>query len=663
MKLKVFLPVLIIGVIIGATLAWGATDDLLYLENKYIRVFINNSQEEMGRFAVDVTEGDPGRDDDDHKPLIYGHPKPWTSYTTLRINGKDYVYGQASAKRAGAGLPAGEIVERPRIDGNSLRMACQYETVTVTQILDITASPTTGAIDTARIRYVFKNDGEIPVEVGLRTALDTMVGSNDGAPFRLGAQEITGEYQAVAGEYPDFWQAFDSLEQPSVIAQGTLKGGDVTPPDKIVFTNWGKTADYPWEIPIRPGTDFIRLGEEELDSAVAMFWNPRNLEPGQEFMIVIYYGLGGVTFSPGNTFLGISAPAEIQYSGDDSRLYTVVLYLAHRGETNAKNVQVQLDLPAGLEVIGDQADRVIPELAPEVTKQLSWNVRATGLYFGDTGFRFRVTGEGLESNEVNRRVRVLQPAVLGATMSLPRLRREANQWRPDPFTVNVKVKNLDVFAAKNVKAQFLPVAGVKLADGETDDRLVGDIDPQKEGIPVGWKVNPIRGHKNGDFKIRLSGPNIAPLEIPGRMEIPPLPFTLEFTAPETLRAGQVFTTELMAYNLFDAHEFEIDVKYNPAQLRLVHVSRGTMLVENEQLAVWTPGVIDSQTGLVRGIRGRRSHVFDGQQTTLLRLNFIVLDTAGEGNIELTRVKVVNTSGDVLPYQFAPVKYKIEGEKR
>lgn len=663
MKFRALPSILIMSVLISAALARGATDDLLYLENKYIRVFINNSQEEMGRFAVDVTEGDPSRSDDDHKPLIYGHPKPWTSYTTLRINGKDFVYGQATGKRAGAGLPAGVIVERPRIDGKSLRMTSQYGKLRATQILDITTSPTTGAMDTARVRYILKNEGQTPVEVGLRTLFDTMVGDNDGAPFRLGSREITGDYQALAGEYPDFWQAFDSLEKPSVIAQGTLKGADVTPPDKITFTNWGKAADHPWDIPIEPGSDFTRLGEDELDSAIAMWWNPRSLEPEQEITIVIYYGLGGVTFSPGNTFLGISAPAEIQYSGEDSRIYTVVLYMAHRGETDARNVRVQLDLPAGLEVVGEAADRIIPKLAPEVTKQLSWDVRATGLYFGDTSFRFRVAGERLEANEVNRRVRVLQPPVLGATMSLPKLRREANEWRPDPFTVTVKVKNLDVFAAKNVKAQFLAVAGVKLADGETNERLVGDIDPQKEGIPAAWKVNPTRGYKNGDFKIRLSGPNIAPLEIPGRVEIPLLPFTLAFAVPEILRPGQVVSTELTAYNLFDAHEFEIDVKYNPSQLRLVHVSRGTMLVENEQLAAWTPGVIDSQAGLVRSIRGRRSQVFDGQQTTLLRLNFIVLNAAGEGSIDLTRVKVANTSGDMLPYHFAPVKYKIEGEKQ
>ena len=116
-------------------------NNLLSLENKYIKIYINNSNEETGRFAVDQTNGDP-------KPLLYGHPKPWTSFTTIRINGQNYVFGKATTKRSGAGVPGGSIVEpptlidnsslsvNPSLSDNQLIMKCQYDTVTATQILE-----------------------------------------------------------------------------------------------------------------------------------------------------------------------------------------------------------------------------------------------------------------------------------------------------------------------------------------------------------------------------------------------------------------------------------------------------------------------------------------------------------------------------------------------
>jgi len=342
MKAKVVLLILI-SIFTLTAAVWSEGEKLFFLENKYVKVFINAGEEDTGRFAVDVAAGDPARADDDNKPLIYGHPAPWTSYTTLRINGKDFVFGKATSKRPGFGLTGGEILEGPQKENDQIIMRCRYGAIVVDQILDLTRSPSTGLPDTARIKYIIKNEGAESVETGIRTALDTMVGSNDGAPFRLGDQEIASEYEVTGGSFPDFWQAFDSLRQPSVIAQGTLKGGEVTPPDKLLFTNWGKAADHPWEIPFQPGTEFTRLGEEELDSAVVMYWEPRVIQPREERKIVIYYGLGGVTIAPGNTYLGIAAPAETQYTGSNDDSYTIILYMEHRGEASARNVLINLD--------------------------------------------------------------------------------------------------------------------------------------------------------------------------------------------------------------------------------------------------------------------------------------------------------------------------------
>jgi hypothetical protein len=646
---------------IGSSSVWGEGNDLVVIGNKYVKVFVNNSQNETGRFAIDVTEGDPGRSDDDNKPLIYGHPKPWTSYTTIRINNENYVFGKATTKRPGSKLPGGEIAEPPKVTENRITMKCQYGSVVVEQILEITQSPSTGARDTARIKYVIENTGEAPAEIGLRTVLDTLVGANDGAPFRMGVREITEECSVESKDFPDFWQAFDSLDQPSVIAQGTLKGGDVTPPDKIVFTNWGKSADHPWEIPIEPGVKFIRAGEDELDSTVTMFWLPRVIQPGSTRVITLYCGLGGVTFSPGKTFLGISAPAEVQFLGEKTRSYTVVTYMEHRGEAKAKNVVVNLDLPAGLSLVSGESELHLDELTPGVTKQIAWEVKPDGLYTGNSSFQIRVAGEGLEPNQVTRRINIIGPITLGATIVLPRLRVVANQWEPNPFNVRLDLKNLDRLIASEVKATLSCDSGLEIAEGERDEKILADMDPEKE-MAVFWKLIPLRESGAGKFRVTVTGLNIMPLEIPGEIAIPVLPAGLSFTNPGKIQKGKVFSLVMEAFNLYGAKDFSLNLRYNPEQLRLVYVSRGTFLVENGQLFKWSSGTTNFIEGSVRDLSGSRATPFSGDKTTLFQLNFMAVG-GGEGNIEVENLVIHDSQGKVIPYEFTPAKFQIVEEKR
>jgi hypothetical protein len=660
MKVKFILGTAILGYMLFSTAAWAETGDLLSLENKYIKVFINNSAEDTGRFAIDVTGGDPGRSDDDDKPLVYGHPKPWTSFTTLWIDGKNYVFGKAGNKRSGYGLPGGDIIEKPNMENDRLVMKCKYGSLVVEQLLDIARSPSTGALDTARIKYVIDNSGSEPVEIGVRTLLDTMVGDNDGAPFRIGTRAVTTDYSCNNNEIPDFWQAFDSIAKPAVIAQGTLKGGDVTTPDRLIFTNWGKAADNPWDIKVDTGADFTRLGEDELDSAVAMYWNPRMLKPGEQMSITAYYGLGGITFSPGKTFLGISAPAEVQYSINGSKSYTIMMYLEHRGEAKARNVKISLNLPDGLECTSGKTTIVIPELTPGVTQQYSWDIRPNGKEQGDTNFQIKVSGEHLESNLVTRKIKIIGPPKIEATVHLPVLKIVANNWVPYPAAVTVEINNIGESAAYDLKATFIGDAGVALAAGEHRDKYLLDLDGKAE-TKAAWWIVPTGESKSGNFKIVINGTGIKPVTVNGNWEIPLLSSRLTFNSSDRWVRGHVVSLSLFAYNLQDASKFVTNVRFNPEQLKLVYISRGAFLVEDERLAEWNSGIIDMHNGLVSNINGTRTKPFSGNEITMIRLNFIVIGT-GTGRVELEDPKVLNSKGNELSYEFIPIQYRIEEEK-
>jgi hypothetical protein len=633
--------------------------DLLVLENKYIKIFINSGPEETGRFAVDVAAGDPLRADDDGKPLIYGHPKPWTSYTTIRINGENFVFGRATKRRAGSGVQGGELIFGPTLINNQLLTQCQYGQVMADQVLDIARSPSTGALDTARIIYRFANQGSEPVEIGVRTLIDTMLGSNDGAPFRIGETAITSDLCLNKNQYPDFWQAFDSLEKPSVIAQGSLKGEGITQPDQIIFTNWGKPASRPWDFSLEPGRDFTRLGEDELDSAVVMYWNPRELGPGEQFEVIIYYGLGGISFAPGNTFLGISAPAEVQYSIGEARNYSVILYLEHRGEAKAKNIKIKLSLPKGLETTKKQSVINLDELAPGITKQFVWEIKPNGAFQGNTAFKISVTGDGLESNQVKRDIKIIGPPLLEVSAIIPELKIVDHRLEPNPFVLPIKIRNVGQSTAYGMKAVFNSEKGLRLADGERNEKYLSELPPNSE-LTINWLVQPLTEATIGEFKVIISGSNTKQLTFEDALIIPAPTVKVGFSDPGTLRPGQILNCDLYALNLSGAKKFSFDVKYNPEQLRLVYISRGTFLVEGQDLAYWSSGQIQHDSGIAKQTYGIRNTPFNGEETVLARLNFLVIGD-GTGQIEIENLVIIDSDEGEIPFSLNKLEYIIEGD--
>ena len=185
--------------------------------------------------------------------------------------------------------------------------------------------------------------------------LDTMLGANDGAPFRVDDRGITADSVFYAQDMPQFWQAFDSLANPQVMSQGTLTGSGVTTPDRVYFSNWGSLADKAWNFDFTPGRDFQRLGEFELDSAIALFWDQISLGPGEMRSFVSYYGLGGVTIAPGELIVGVTSPAEITSDPEGFQTFSIIAYVQNDGQGEARDVMAELKLPPGLQLVGSAA--------------------------------------------------------------------------------------------------------------------------------------------------------------------------------------------------------------------------------------------------------------------------------------------------------------------
>lgn len=197
------------------------------ISNDAIRLGITSYKQ----IILGTTGGDPEKISDDNKSLLYGFPGASSSVTTIQIDGKSHKYGTYG----------GEVIISE--EEASITNCQEIEGIQITQEYKIAENPATGKEDCVKIRYTLKNTSEEEKNAGIRIMLDTMLGDNDAAPFRIaGYGSITKETEFTKEEIPRYWQAFDSLVSQTVTAQGTFYRSNAERPDKVQFINWRKAS-------------------------------------------------------------------------------------------------------------------------------------------------------------------------------------------------------------------------------------------------------------------------------------------------------------------------------------------------------------------------------------------------------------------------------------
>lgn len=633
--------------------AFAAGYGNLEISNQYIRVFVNQSDDATGRFAVDSTGGDPLNPRDDNMPLVYGRPKPWTSYTTFRIDGENYVFGGNTETRAGRHASYGTKISGPKVvGGNSIISTWRLGDIEASQILTIVRSITTGLPDTAKITYVVTNVGSADHLVGVRIMLDTMLGSNDGAPFRAGDMAITSDAVFSLQEMPRFFQAFDSLSSPSVTSQGTLIGADATPPDKAVFTNWGNLADKVWDVLVIPGREFLREGEYELDSALALFWDERTLRPGESREYTTLYGMGGISVAPGVLALGVTSPAEVTSEKGKPIVFPVVAYIENNGPTLALDVNVYLNLPPGLALSpGGRHQVSLGHLAPGETRQVAWEVTSDITEQATLRYGVAVEAENAERNQVYREVTILAPPELGVHIQAPSMFGVMDDmFHPYPLKISAKVKNSGGAPAYGVKATLTPDYGIVLAPSERASRFPGQVAPG-ETCDVTWYLVPLGEAGAFDYRVMVDARNTESLSAAASIGVPKLRSRLLMETPVSpVEQGEFFIVRVLARNLRGFQQVRFDLCFDPSVVEIVYVSRGTVFVEDQGMSEWNEGVIQNHLGLLTDVYGRLTQPEDitgelatigfrakspGQSHLLLRNMSLV---GREGQVQVTSVE-------------------------
>ncbi|MEM3069149.1 MAG: hypothetical protein QXH58_04490, partial [Nitrososphaerales archaeon] len=177
----------------------------LEISNDYLDIVVDayTGSYDLSRFTFGTTGGDLTNPNDDWKVLLYGHPYPWSSFTTVRIDGEDFVYGTNQ----------GIFTSLPHFEGDAIACTWKVNDVSITQRITIDYSAS-GNPDLGRIAYSIETDA--PHEVGIRLMMDTMLGENDGSPFRiLGVGDVVTEKEFVGTSVPPVWMSLDSLISPT----------------------------------------------------------------------------------------------------------------------------------------------------------------------------------------------------------------------------------------------------------------------------------------------------------------------------------------------------------------------------------------------------------------------------------------------------------------
>lgn len=348
------------------------------ISNSYLTATMNNN----GRLALYTVGGDPNNNRDNNARLLYGSLGEGTSKTVIRVGNSSFCFSASSIKKT----PAGDSLYATMTSGG-VKVECY---------ISFAYNTVTSRYDTMEYKYVITNVSASSLTAGARIFFDTMLGKNDGAPFRVSGEAVTSGRTYTGDSIPQVWQVFDYLNNPTVVASGTFYNNVSERPDKVQFLPYGNGYHDSWD---------CDASGSLTDSAVNVYFNPISLAPGESRTVKTYYGLS--SFAPEQepdptATLGLSAivPTELltnaqgrDYLGNP---FTFSGWINNTGNGAATNVTATINLPEGLSV--DNNVQTIGTVYAGNNASVIWNIMAAPTYTGKIlPYSVTVSADGMES--------------------------------------------------------------------------------------------------------------------------------------------------------------------------------------------------------------------------------------------------------------------------
>lgn len=344
--------------------AVSTTQNQTSLSNDYMEFSIN---EDTGFFSISTLEGHPQKAADNDMNLLYDGDSIETSFTTVRIDGTDYIFGQDYGIFGLATKISDTTVDAVN---NTLSVTWELGDISVTQKAYLSRTDNTSTTGNVRLEYQIVNNSTTNTHnVGIRVMLDNALGEID-APVTMVQKEIapiakeTEFFTAEAGSAvrdPGMYVRYiDSYEAPSKEAYITFSGIDTPEPDRMIIGHWYNLVSSKWEY--EPDTDFAfdsgfnTYGTA--DTATALYWNEIQYKPGESYAPSVTYGVGDFTANAeGSKFnISLELEGELEY-GDDGQYiddtYTAILQIYNNvdGSVDIENARLTMTCDEGLEYL------------------------------------------------------------------------------------------------------------------------------------------------------------------------------------------------------------------------------------------------------------------------------------------------------------------------
>ncbi|HEX3313859.1 MAG TPA: hypothetical protein VHR72_03155 [Gemmataceae bacterium] len=220
-------------------------------------------------------------------------------------------------------------------------------------------------LDTCRITYLVENKGTKAHEVAWRTSVDILVNNNDGALY---ASPTTHPGQVLNGvelkgkTFPEFLQVIEvpNVHAPGMVAVMTFKfGGKVDGPSRIVLTNLGQVGAGQWDV----------VAQQAGDSACALFWDAKTIQPGARREMAWAYG-GGIASNPeGEGKVAVSLGGNLE----PGKLFSLQALV----EDPTLGQTLRLELPPGVERVEGSEIEPVSASADNPNSIVLWRARVT----------------------------------------------------------------------------------------------------------------------------------------------------------------------------------------------------------------------------------------------------------------------------------------------
>lgn len=296
----------------GGVIAYAVNNDAVQknasLQNGFISLTVEQDKDQLEylKFRLDTTEGQLGNDADNDKNITYRNF--YSGYTTISIDGNNYIYGQ------------GEDVSEPKYDvAERCHVSSQrFGDVVIEQKLKFAEGYTVGYEDMLEISYkVLQCSADNAI--GVRVLLDPMIGDDDMLSLSAGKADVTSE-ALLNKDVPSDWKAV-MKNNDKVSAYGKLSGADPMP-SALLFANWNSVYDKLWDY--QP-----QITNVITDAAAAVIWEPASNVVNKEFKTC--YGVK----NSANTGAGNDASLSSPKTGSALPAVMVVLFAASAASAGA----------------------------------------------------------------------------------------------------------------------------------------------------------------------------------------------------------------------------------------------------------------------------------------------------------------------------------------